>query len=354
MKNLSNLAVLSTNDIGLKQRALWLIAGLALVNLLVWSLTFIAFSGHPAMLAMSFLAWSFGLRHAVDADHIAAIDSTTRKMMQQGKKPLAIGTFFSLGHSTVVILATVAIAVTVGMFKSHLPELSNIGGVIGTSVSIIFLLVMAYINLTIFISVYKTFNRVKCGEQITATEIDQHVVVSGPLFKLFNFAFKLINKSWHMYFIGFLFGLGFDTATEIGLLAMAGSNASHGMNIWLIMLFPALFTAAMSLVDTLNNYVMVGAYGWAFSHPARKLYYNMTITGISVVIALMIGGLESLSALSSAFHHSGGIWDLINMISDKWSDVGFIVIAIFILCWAFSIINYKLRGYDKLANNAIG
>ena len=333
-----------------KRHALWLLIGLVALNITVWVIAFIAFYGRPGMIGMSLLAWSFGLRHAVDADHIAAIDNTTRKMMQQGKRPLTIGTFFSFGHSTVVILAAVAIAITVGAFKSHIPYLANVGGIVGTVISALFLLIMAYINLTVFLSVYKAFKKIKKGHYVSEEEIDSNVTVGGPLYKVFNFAFKLVNKSWHMYFVGFLFGLGFDTATEIGLLAIAATNASHGMNVWLIMIFPALFTAGMSLIDTLDNFVMVGAYGWAFSKPARKLYYNMTITGVSVVVALVIGGLESLGELASEFHLTGGVWNIINGMNNNWSDVGGALVLIFVGCWAFSIINYKVRGYDKLGN----
>ncbi|KJG13594.1 nickel transporter [Photobacterium iliopiscarium] len=334
------------NSDNTKKNAIWLVSSLILINITVWIIAVAAFYQHPEMLGMSLLAWSLGLRHAVDADHIAAIDTTTRKMMEQGKKPITIGTFFSLGHSTIVMLAAAAIALTVGTFKSKIPFISDIGGIIGTSVSILFLLIMAYINLRIFLSVYKKFNAYKQG--IRPTDADLNIQLSGPLNKLFHFSFKFINKSWHMYFIGFLFGLGFDTATEITLLALSATNASQGMNIWLIMIFPILFTVGMSLIDTLDNLVMIGAYGWAFSKPSRKLYYNMTITGISVIVALIIGGLEALSAIASSFKLSGSFWDGINTMTDHFGMVGIGVIAIFVGCWVLSIINYKLRSYDKL------
>lgn len=329
-----------------QKHAIWLISSLIVVNIVAWITAIFAFYQHPGMLGMSLLAWSLGLRHAVDADHIAAIDTTTRKMMEQGKEPIAIGTFFSPGHSTIVMLAAAAIAVTVGTFKDKIPYISNIGGTIGTSVSILYLLIMAYINLTIFISVYKKFNPYKNNQQIDKTELD--IQLSGPLNKLFHFSFKFINKSWHMYFVGFLFGLGFDTATEITLLALSATNASKGMDIWLIMIFAILFTAGMSLIDTLDNLVMVGAYGWAFSKPSRKLYYNMTITGVSVIVALMIGGLEALSALASSLQLQGPIWDSINNMTDHFGMVGIAVVITFIACWLISIANYKIKGYDKL------
>ena len=334
-----------------KKHALLLLISLVTLNVIVWIMAFVAFAHRPGMIGMSLLAWSFGLRHAVDADHIAAIDNTTRKMMQQGKRPVSIGTFFAAGHSTVVILAAIAIAATVGAFKSHIPYLANVGGIVGTVISAVFLLIMAYINLTVFLSVHKAFRKVKKGEYVSEEEIDSNVAAGGPLYKIFQFAFKLVNKTWHMYFVGFLFGLGFDTATEIGLLAIAATQATHGMNIWLIMIFPALFTAGMSLIDTLDNFVMVGAYGWAFSKPQRKLYYNMTITGVSVVIALIIGGLEALGELSSELHLSGGFWNIINGLNNNWSCVGGVLVMIFIACWVYSILNYKLRGYDNIMDS---
>ena len=168
---------------------------------------------------------------------------------------------------------------------------------------------------------------------------------------LFHRAFRIVSRNWHMYLVGFLFGLGFDTATEIGVLGISAASASSGMSIWSIMVFPALFTSGMALIDTLDNVIMVGAYGWAFNKPQRKIYYNMTITGTSVIVALFIGGTEALGLLIDKFNLHGFLWDLIGKINDNLGNAGFIIIGVFISCWVFSVINYKYKGYDSLIMN---
>ena len=274
-------------------RAAALVLALIAANLLAWGWAFAAFGGSGALMAASLLAWGYGLRHAVDADHIAAIDNVTRKMMQQGKRPFAVGAWFSLGHSSIVVLASAAIAATATAFGQQMSWFHETGSVIGTAVSALFLLVMALINLVILRSVWRSFQAWKQGEKVS----DEIMTGGGMMSWLFAKTFRLISRSWQMYLVGFLFGLGFDTATEVGVLGISAASASSGVSIWSIMVFPALFASGMALVDTLDNVLMVGAYGWAFSKPQRKLYYNMTITGTSVVVALFIGGLEALGLL---------------------------------------------------------
>ncbi|HGN9372853.1 TPA: HoxN/HupN/NixA family nickel/cobalt transporter [Citrobacter pasteurii] len=315
-------------------------------NIVAWFWAFAAFSHNTSLLALSLIAWCYGLRHAVDADHIAAIDSATRKLMQQNKRALTTGAWFSLGHSTIVVLASIGIALTTSAFKQHMIWFQNIGGIIGTSVSAAFLLILATINLIIFCQVWKAFRHLKrTGIYDLSTE---DVTVSGPLSWLFRSAFRLVGKDWHMYFVGFLFGLGFDTATEISLLGISASSASNGMSVWSILVFPSLFTCGMALIDCLDSILMVEAYGWAFNKPQRKLYYNMTITGTSVIVALFIGGLEGLSLLSDAFSLQGGLWDTVSNLSDHMGNVGFAIIGVFIACWIISALNYRWKKYDGL------
>ena len=297
------------------------------------------------LMAASLLAWGYGLRHAVDADHIAAIDNVTRKMMQQGRRPFAVGAWFSLGHSSIVVLASTAIAATATAFSTQMSWLHDTGSVIGTAVSALFLLAMAFINLVILRSVWRSFRAWKRGEPVS----DEIVSGGGVMSWLFGKTFRLISRSWQMYLVGFLFGLGFDTATEIGVLGISAAGASSGISVWSIMVFPALFASGMALVDTLDNVLMVGAYGWAFSKPQRKLYYNMTITGTSVVVALFIGGLEALGLLMDKFALSGGIWRWVGALNDNLGDAGFVVVGLFVACWALSVLNYRWRGYDNLA-----
>ncbi|MBJ8398217.1 MULTISPECIES: HoxN/HupN/NixA family nickel/cobalt transporter [Citrobacter] len=315
-------------------------------NIVAWLWALTAFSHNTSLLALSLIAWCYGLRHAVDADHIAAIDSATRKLMQQKKRALTTGAWFSLGHSTIVVLASIGIALTTSVFKQHMVWFQNIGGIIGTTVSAAFLLILATINLIIFCQVWKAFRHLKrTGIYDLSTE---DVTVSGPLNWLFRSAFRLVGKDWHMYFVGFLFGLGFDTATEISLLGISASSASNGMSVWSILVFPALFTCGMALIDCLDSILMVEAYGWAFNKPQRKLYYNMTITGTSVIVALFIGGLEGLGLLSDAFSLQGGLWDTVSNLSDHMGNVGFVIIGVFIACWIISALNYRWKKYDGL------
>lgn len=223
--------------------------------------------------------------------------------------------------------------------------LHDTGSVIGTAVSALFLLAMAFINLVILRSVWRSFRAWKRGEPVS----DEIVSGGGVMSWLFGKTFRLVSRSWQMYLVGFLFGLGFDTATEIGVLGISAAGASSGISVWSIMVFPALFASGMALVDTLDNVLMVGAYGWAFSKPQRKLYYNMTITGTSVVVALFIGGLEALGLLMDKFALSGGIWRWVGALNDNLGDAGFVVVGLFVACWALSVLNYRWRGYDNLA-----
>jgi len=326
-------------------RAALLILSLLAANLLAWCWAWRVFGHNGALMAASLLAWGYGLRHAVDADHIAAIDNVTRKMMQQGRRPFGVGAWFSLGHSSIVVLASAAIAATATAFSRDMAWLHDTGSLIGTAVSSAFLLAMAFINFVILRSVWRSFQAFKQGKPFS-----ESVATGGGMMSwLFGKTFRLVNKSWQMYLVGFLFGLGFDTATEIGVLGLSAASASSGIAIWSIMVFPALFASAMALVDTLDNVLMVGAYGWAFNKPQRKLYYNLTITGTSVVVALFIGGLEALGLVMDKFALSGGVWDEIGALNENLGNAGFMVIGLFALCWGVSMLNYRWRGYDSLA-----
>ena len=334
------------------RRAIYLLTGLLLANLLAWAWALMEFGNNPVLMGTALLAYGFGLRHAVDADHIAAIDNVTRKLMQQGQRPIAVGTWFSLGHSTIVVLASFAIAATAMAFKDDMAWFHETGGLIGTLVSSVFLLLFGLLNLVILISVYKKFKQVKAGHTLLPEELDLIATNKGGLMaRIFGRVFNLVNKSWHMYPVGFLFGLGFDTATEIGLLGISATSASHGISLWSIMVFPVLFAVGMALIDSLDNFVMIGAYGWAFSKPVRKLYYNITITAASVVVALFIGGVEALGLIAEKLELTGGIWTPINAISENFGEIGYWIIGMFVLCWLISALNYYIRGYDQLAAN---
>jgi nickel/cobalt transporter (NiCoT) family protein len=318
------------------------------VNILAWVWAFAAFHAYPVLLGTALLAYGFGLRHAVDADHIAAIDNVTRKLMQEGKRPTTVGFFFSLGHSTIVVLATVAVAATATAFKDRFDTVQNIGGIIGTLVSAFFLLAIAAMNLAILMALVRTFSRVKAGAPYVEEDLDMLLAGRGFLARLFRPLFHMISRSWHMYLLGFLFGLGFDTATEVGLLGISAAQAAHGMSIWSILVFPALFTAGMSLVDTTDGILMLGAYGWAFIRPVRKLYYNITITFVSVVVATVVGGIEALGLIGDQLGLGGPFWGAIGALNDNFGTIGYLIIAIFIVSWLMSVLIYRARGYDRL------
>lgn len=317
-------------------------------NLAAWAWALIAFHAHPVLLGTALLAYSFGLRHAVDADHIAAIDNVTRKLMQGGKRPAAVGFYFSLGHSSIVILATVAIAATATAFRADAASLQGVGGVVGTLVSALFLLAIAAMNLVILVSVHRSFRRVKAGEPYCDEDLDLLLAGRGLLARLFRPIFALIRHSWQMYPLGVLFGLGFDTATEIALLGLSATQASQGLPIWSILVFPALFTAAMSLADTTDGILMLGAYGWAFVKPVRKLYYNLVITCVSVVVAVLVGGIETLGLAQNRFNLQGRFWDAVGALNGHFGMIGYLIIGVFAASWIIAAAIYRLRGYDRL------
>jgi high-affinity nickel-transport protein len=334
-----------------RTRILLLYIVLAVANLGAWAWALIAFHGYPLMLGLALTAYLFGLRHAVDADHIAAIDNVTRKLMQQGQRPVGVGFYFSLGHSTIVVGLSVVIALTSVALRNHFDSLENVGGVIGTSVSAFFLLAIAAANLLVLISVYRTFRHVKNGGRYEDEDLDLLLSKRGFFGRIFRRLFRLIGKSWHMYLLGFLFGLGFDTATEVGLLGISATEASKGLAIWSILVFPALFTAGMALVDSTDSILMLGAYGWAFVKPIRKLYYNMTITFVSVVVAVLIGGIEALGLIGDQFKLQGTVWNAIGTLNDQFGLLGFVIIGVFAVSWIGSLAIYRLNRYDEIEVN---
>jgi nickel/cobalt transporter (NiCoT) family protein len=323
-------------------------AVLVVFNLSAWVWAFVAFRHYPALVGTAFLAYSLGLRHAVDADHIAAIDNVTRKLMQEGKRPVAVGFLFSLGHSTIVVLGSAAIAATALSLQHRMDAVKHIGGLVGTLASTLFLFGIAIVNLIVLRSVYLAFRRVRRGERYVEEDFDLLLGSRGLLSRLFRPMFAVISRSWHMYPLGLLFGLGFDTATEIGLLGISAAEASKGLSLWSILVFPTLFAAGMSLVDTTDNILMLGAYGWAFVKPIRKLYYNMTITLVSALVALVVGGIEALGLLAGRFHRQGVFWDLVGKLNKNFGTLGYCIVALFALCWCVSICIYKWRRFDDL------
>jgi len=336
---------------GFRGRLIAMLAVLGAANLAAWIWALAGLSGRPALLGTAVLAYSLGLRHALDADHIAAIDNVTRKLMQQRKRPVAVGFFFALGHSTVVLLASIAVGVMASSLIERFASLRDLGGVIGTLASALFLFGIAIANLAVLGGVIGALREVRRGGHIDDEDIDTLLRQRGWLARLFAPLFSFVNESWHLFPIGFLFALGFDTASEVSLFGLS-AQASNQVSTWSILIFPALFTAGMTLVDTLDGILMLGAYGWAYRKPVRKLFYNATITSISVLVALVVGGIEVLGLLAGRYGFDGGFWQWMVELNSNFGRLGCAIVALFLVSWIASIAVYRATGaarYDESA-----
>jgi nickel/cobalt transporter (NiCoT) family protein len=333
---------------GLRGRLIALYVLLAAANVAAWIWAYLALRGNAVLFGAAMLAYTFGLRHAVDADHIAAIDNSTRKLMQQGQRPVALGFFFSLGHSLVVLMLSVAVGFAASEVSARFDDLKAVGGVVGTLASALFLFLLAAFNILVLISVWRTFHAVRRGEAFSEDDFDLLLNNRGFLARLFRPLFKLVTKSWHLLPIGFLFGLGFDTATEVALFGISATQAAKGASFGTLLVFPALFTAGMTLIDTTDGVLMLGAYGWAFMKPIRKLYYNITITAVSVVVAVLIGGVETLGLVGDTFKLEGEFWDAVGALNGNFGVLGYVIIGVFAATWLASVLIYRVKGYDAL------
>ena len=299
---------------------------------------------HPALLGMGFLAYTLGLRHAFDADHIAAIDNTIRKLMRQAHTPLGVGFYFSLGHSTVVLLMVLATALVARWTQQALPHLQALGGVIGTTVSGGVLLLIGLLNLGIWLDIYLSFQRMRQGVY-DAEALDRLLLARGLLARVASPLFRLIGRSWHVYPLGVLFGLGFDTASEVALLALSAGAAASALPLWEILALPLLFAAGMSLMDTADGVFMTTAYRWAFATPLRKLYYNLTVTGLSVAAALLIGLIELTQVLAQALGLTTGFWSRLQALDFGW--IGYLLVGLFVFTWSLSYGAWRLLRIEE-------
>ncbi len=290
------------------------------------------------------VAYVFGLRHGFDADHIAAIDNTTRKLMQQGNRPLTVGTWFSLGHSTVVVGLIVSLVFATRTVLGAIPTLQDVGVVLGTTVSGAFLWIIGIINVIIAIEIYRVFRGLREG-RLNEKQLEELLNQRGFMNRYFGHLFKLIRKPWQMYPIGVLFGLGFDTASEVALIAVSvGVGVTSSAPLWMILVLPLMFTAGMVLVDTSDGFAMNLAYGWAFLKPIRKIYYNLTITIISVLVAFVIGTVELLQVLGGELNFTGRFWAWTNGVDFETMGVG--VVGLFVVSWLVSIAIYRYKHFE--------
>src|SRR5712691_2724303 len=316
-------------DQGERRRLAGLAGGVGLLHVAGWGLLLAYGLGHPALLALGGLAYTFGLRHAFDADHISAIDNTTRKLLQEGRRPVAVGFFFSLGHSTVVLLIAGAIGLTVKWLIDGVVHdggmLRSIGGTVGTLVSGGFLIAIGVMNLVILIDIVRMYRRMRSGRH-DRDEVEHELATGGFMTRFFGRVFRVVEHSWQMYPVGFLFGLGFDTASEVALLAISA--------------------AGMSLMDSADGAFMAKAYSWAFTSPMRKIFYNLTMTSLSVAVALFVGGAEVAQVLIHALDLRDGVFGAIARF-DVLGSAGYFIVAAFVMAWAVAFIFYKARRMDE-------
>ena len=323
---------------------------IALLHVLGFTLLFFAARHHGAGMKTSaigvgtgMLAYTLGMRHAFDADHIAAIDNTTRKFMAEGKRPMSVGFFFSLGHSSVVFLLTLLLGLGVkalgAQVRNSSSGLHHFGGLVGTLVSGTFLYLIAALNLVVLWGIIRLFIEMRQG-RFNDAELEKHLNARGLFMRFFGKLARSIDRPGKMYPLGFLFGLGFDTATEVAFLVLAGTSVAAGLPLWALLSLPILFAAGMSLLDTIDGSFMNFAYGWAFSRPIRKVYYNITITGLSVLVAIYIGTLEIMQVLATQLNLRGGLWDYAS--NFNINKAGMVVVAMFVFFWAFALVYWKV------------
>jgi len=326
-------------------------AAVAALHVAGWGL-FVFYSGrYPALAGLGVLAYTFGLRHAFDADHIAAIDNTTRKFLQQGKRPLGVGFFFSLGHSTIVFSLAAGLAIAARTVKAQIPAFQSYGAYIGAGVSGTFLWIIGVLNLIVLLDIVRIYREIKLGHY-DRERLEERLLDRGFMNRFFlGRFFRLISKSWQMYPLGILFGLGFDTASEVGLLAIAAGVASHAVPFLAVLSLPILFAAGMSLMDTADGAFMSQAYGWAFSNPIRKVYYNITVTSLSVTVALAVGSVELLQVFATRFGLDTGFWGWLDALN--FENLGYGIVALFLLTWVGSVAVWKFRRIDERWGSAL-
>jgi high-affinity nickel-transport protein len=315
------------------------------LHLVGWGL-FLWYSRHdPALAGLGTLAYTFGLRHAFDADHIAAIDNTTRKFLADGRRSLGVGFFFSLGHSTIVFGLSCGLAIAASTVNSAIPSFQSYGGTVGVSVSGVFLVAIGLLNLVVLMDIVRIFREMKGGDY-DRERLEERLLDRGFMNRFFvgRLAGR-VRKSWHMYPLGLLFGLGFDTATEVGVLALAAGVATHHVPFLAVISLPILFAAGMCLMDTFDGAFMSQAYGWAFSNPVRRIYYNITVTSLSVAVALVIGVVELLQVAAAKLSLRGGVWQWLGGLD--FGNLGYAIVGLFFVTWAVAVVIWKRRHIEE-------
>ena len=331
--------------------ALALLGAIATATVAGFAASFYIGSRWPVLAGLGLVAYVLGLRHGFDADHIAAIDNTTRKLVYDGGRPLTVGTWFSLGHSTIVCGLIVALVLLTDVVRSAIPALQSTGAVVGTAVSGGVLFTLGCVNLLIVREVYRMFGRARAGS-FDESEYERELGNRGFLYRAFRRLFRGVRKPWQIYPIGLLFGLGFDTATEVTLIALSvGVGVSGVVPITTILVLPVLFTCGMVLSDTADGLAMRYAYGWAQDHPLRKIFYNLALTVISVLVAFLVGTVELLGVVGSELGWSGPFWSRVENV--PFDTLGYAIVALFVVAWAVALLVYRLRGYDRIGRRPL-
>jgi high-affinity nickel-transport protein len=336
-------------DRGERRRLTAFFGSVGLLHIAGWGLLLAYAASHPGFFWLGGVAYTLGLRHAFDADHISAIDNTTRKLLQNGKKPVGVGFFFSLGHSTVVFVIAVALGLAVRWIVqgvvSDSGELRTIGAAVGTLVSGGFLVLIGILNLLVLFDIVRVYRKMRRGEY-DRDGLENDLTAGGLMTRMFGRLFRLIEHSWQMYPIGFLFGLGFDTASEVAFLAVSAGAAAQGLPFAAIISLPLIFAAGMSLMDTMDGAFMSKAYSWAFASPIRKVFYNLTVTSLSVFVALFVGVVELVQILVQVLGLRGGVFDAIAKFNFL-GMAGYVIVAAFVVTWAAALVIYKVRRIDE-------
>jgi nickel/cobalt transporter (NiCoT) family protein len=318
---------------------------IGLLHVAGWGLYLHYAAQFPQLVGLGFVAYMFGLRHAFDADHIAAVDDSVRFMLQKGKQPLGVGFFFSLGHSTVVLALAVGVACAASAVKAALPQLKDLGALIGASVSGSFLLLIGILNLLVLLDILRIWQKAKTGTHSHA-HLEALLQKRGLLNRLFGGHLrKFMDHSWQMYPLGLLFGLGFDTASEVGLLAMTAGASAGNLPLPAVLCLPLLFAAGMTMMDTTDGVLMCKAYDWAFLNPLRKIFYNITMTGLSIAIALVVGGIELLQVLIGILHWRGRTVEFIAQLD--FGILGYLIVTMFLAAWAVSVGLWKFGRLEQ-------
>jgi len=339
----------AARSLGFTASEWWRLAGLygfvALLHVAGWGLFLYYSARHPALVGLGLAAYMFGLRHAFDADHIAAVDDTVRFLLQKGRQPLGVGFFFSLGHSTVVFALAIVTIVAAASLKDRLPGLREVGGLIGTSVSGVFLLIIGILNLLVLFDLLQVWRRAKSGDH-AHTHVDELLCRRGFLTRLFGARLTgAIAHSWQMYPLGLLFGLGLDTASEISLLAMTAGASAADLPVAAALSLPLLFAAGMTVIDTTDGVLMAKAYNWALVNPLRRIFYNITTTGLSIAIALVIGAVELLQVFRSVLGLTGPFFDFIGAVD--FGVIGYVIVGIFLTAWGTAVALWKLGRVEE-------